>query len=182
MSTGFDYDEPGGFGAEDLASTRRMATERINLPSIFLIVVASLNLLVALGLIAMGLMATTVPAEEIAKQPTSEQAMKEGWTPEQLKNLGVGMYIGWGAVALIFSLVTLLAAIYMRGLRFYGLAITGAVLAALPIISPMGCCLLGEAIGLWALLVLINPTVRSAFRRAGETTGGADIHGTGSEP
>jgi hypothetical protein len=189
MSTGFDRDEPGGFEIEDSGRARRMAAERTNLPGIFLIVVAILNLLAALGLVGLGFATLSLNPEEfekaLAQQASTQNVTKDsGYSAEQLRDLYGRTYIGWGAIALLLALVTLFAGVCMRGLRLYGLAITGAIFAALPCISPMGCCLLGEAIGLWAILVLINPAVRSAFRRAaeGETAGGADTSETGSAP
>jgi hypothetical protein len=163
-----------------------MAAERTNLPGIFLIVVAVLNALAGLLLIVSGFQVLAASPEEFAKvlaeQQGAQDLAKQGYTPEQIRSTVIAVYLGWGGIALLLALVTLFAGISMRGLRRYGLAITGAIFAALPFLSPMGCCLLGVAIGLWALVVLINPAVRSAFRQAGETAGGADIPATGSEP
>ena len=43
-------------------------------------------------------------------------------------------------------------------------AVFVAVLTAIPCISPASCCLLGEAMGIWALVVLLNQEIRAAFR------------------
>jgi hypothetical protein len=50
----------------------------------------------------------------------------------------------------------------MISLRNYGLAMTSAVLTVIPCVTP--CCLLGQAAGIWALVVLMNNDVRAAFR------------------
>ena len=58
----------------------------------------------------------------------------------------------------------LIAAIRMKELRSYGLAMAGAILGMLPYLSP--CCLLGLPFGIWALVVLADPAVKAAFRRS----------------
>lgn len=51
----------------------------------------------------------------------------------------------------------------MHVLRSYGMALTGAVISVIPLLgSP--CCVLGLPFGIWALVVLNNPSVKSAFR------------------
>ena len=52
----------------------------------------------------------------------------------------------------------------MLSLRAYGLAVAASVITAIPCISCSACCGLGEGIGIWALVVLLNNDVRAAFR------------------
>jgi len=40
--------------------------------------------------------------------------------------------------------------------------VLGAILTAIPILSP--CCLLGQIVGIWALVVLFNSDVHAAFK------------------
>jgi hypothetical protein len=54
--------------------------------------------------------------------------------------------------------------VQLRRLRTYWVAVSGALLAVVPCVSPLGCCGIGEAVGIWALVVLLNADVRSAFR------------------
>ena len=49
----------------------------------------------------------------------------------------------------------------MKKLESYGWAMTASILALAPCISP--CCLVGLPIGIWALVVLAKPEVKSAF-------------------
>ena len=53
----------------------------------------------------------------------------------------------------------------MRSLSGYGLALTGSIAAIIPI---SGCCCLTMPVGIWALVVLLNPVVKAGFglRRA----------------
>ncbi len=49
-------------------------------------------------------------------------------------------------------------------MKSYALALCGAISAAIPCISATACCGLGEGIGIWALVVLLSPDVKSVFR------------------
>jgi hypothetical protein len=50
----------------------------------------------------------------------------------------------------------------MKRLESHGLAVTASILAMLPCTSP--CCIIGLPLGIWALVVLSKPEVKSAFR------------------
>lgn len=74
-----------------------------------------------------------------------------------------------GSIALISNLVSigigvliLIGGLKMKKLENFGLAVTSAILAALPCTSP--CCLVGIPIGIWALVVLFRPEVKESFR------------------
>jgi hypothetical protein len=45
-------------------------------------------------------------------------------------------------------------------LKSYGLAMTSSILAMIPCHV---CCMVGLPIGIWALIVLLKPEVKSAF-------------------
>ena len=64
-------------------------------------------------------------------------------------------------VALLASGLILFGGLKMKKLESYGLAITASILAIIPCTS--GCCLVGLPIGIWALVVLSKPEVKSAF-------------------
>jgi hypothetical protein len=73
-----------------------------------------------------------------------------------------------GPVNLAIAAVGLLGAVFvlygghkMRNLQSYGMAVTAAIVAMIPAISP--CCCLGVPIGIWSLVVLMNQDVKSAF-------------------
>ena len=71
----------------------------------------------------------------------------------------VGLVLGF--VGIIVGIVIFVGALKMQKLQSYGFAMTAAVIAMIPCISP--CCLLGLPIGIWALVVLMKPEVKSAF-------------------
>jgi hypothetical protein len=50
----------------------------------------------------------------------------------------------------------------MRKLESFGLCMTASILAMIPCLSP--CCILGLPFGIWALVVLNKPEVKSAFQ------------------
>jgi hypothetical protein len=49
----------------------------------------------------------------------------------------------------------------MQSLRSYGFAFAAAILAMIPCLTP--CCVLGLPFGIWALVVLNKPEVKSQF-------------------
>ena len=87
-----------------------------------------------------------------------------GMNPEALRlfqmfngPLGAGIRI----VPLALGVLVLVGALKMQQLRSRGLAMTAAILAMIPCLSP--CCLLGLPFGIWALVVLSKPEVQSQF-------------------
>ena len=67
-------------------------------------------------------------------------------------------YIGVGA-----ALVVLFGALKMKKLENHGLAMAASILAIVPCITPCPCCCFGIPIGIWALIVLCKPEVKSYF-------------------
>src|SRR5437868_12510427 len=63
-------------------------------------------------------------------------------------------------ISLCLSLAVALGGWHMANLKSYGRAVTGAALAILP--CSVG-CFLGLPMGVWALIVLLDPKVRAAF-------------------
>lgn len=69
--------------------------------------------------------------------------------------------MGSAFVGLIIAAFIIYAALKMKDLKQWGLAVAASVLAMIPCISP--CCLIGLPIGIWALVVLMKPEVKEAF-------------------
>ena len=72
----------------------------------------------------------------------------------------LGIAIGLFDIAI--GVVIFLGAKKMMNLQSYSFAMVAAILAMIPCISP--CCILGLPIGIWALVVLLDPNVKAAFR------------------
>jgi hypothetical protein len=64
-------------------------------------------------------------------------------------------------IGLLVSGFIFFGAMKMRSLENYGLAMAASIIAMIPCFSP--CCLLGLPIGIWALVILSKPEVKSAF-------------------
>jgi hypothetical protein len=145
--------------------------DRVKGPAIFLLIVAVLNLIGA-GLLFLTCLIYSQATPEMLASVWNEHLNREqraemeaaGMTPESFRDLVVFWSAVWGGVALVAGLLTLAGSVRMMVLKSYGLAVTGAILAALPFISCSGCLLLGQAAGIWALVVLFSADVRSAFR------------------
>lgn len=163
-----------GFTAQP-PSEPTFARQRVQAPAIALLVVGILNLFPALIQIA-GTVWIAVAPEQIQKMMEDMQKDNAGaQNPFKALLGGQGQaQIGSPAsviqnVVLSFVMVlivvfNLLGAMRMLSLRSYALSVAGAICAAIPCLSCGGCCLFGEIIGIWALVVLLNPDVRSEFR------------------
>jgi hypothetical protein len=140
-------------------------------PAVGLIVIAVLNIVVAIYFVISGVVTSNLPDEEFEKEVTAawtpaqrDMAEKAGYTVALMKRLTLFLGLGAGALGGFLSLLTILGAVRMMSLKSYGLAVLVSVLAAVPCVSFMACCGPGEGVGIWALVVLLNPEVRSAFR------------------
>jgi hypothetical protein len=69
--------------------------------------------------------------------------------------------LGSSLVEIFIAAFIVYAALKMRDLQQWGLAVAASILAMLPCISP--CCIIGLPIGIWALVVLTRPEVKAAF-------------------
>lgn len=97
--------------------------------------------------------------------PQQAADLEKDQTPplEKLRKYLV-FYIILSGVTGLGCLLTMIGGWRMWSLRNYGLALTGAIVTAIPCISCTACCGVGEGVGIWALVVLLNPDVRAAFR------------------
>jgi hypothetical protein len=91
--------------------------------------------------------------------------------PPALRQFMEGMNNSNPVVTVIVSLVMIAVAgliifggIQMLKQRSYGLAMAASILTMLPCITCLGCCGVGEGIGIWALIVLMQDDVKRSFR------------------
>jgi hypothetical protein len=150
------------------------AMARTNLPGIFLTLIGVLNLLVGIFFLYQGIRHAVRPADELWREveeakrvlpPVLARIMEEqNLTPEQHKAQQTTSNLVIAFIVLVSALVTIMGGLRMRGLQSYGLGVTGSILAAIPCLSPMGCCCgVAQFVGIWALVVLLDPNVRSTF-------------------
>lgn len=123
--------------------------EQVNGPAIGLIVVAVLGALAQVAALIMNLAGASFMAHSRMPQ--------EAWANMFSGTMGVVSSI----IGILVSGLILLGAMKMKKLESYGLAMAATILAMVPCVSP--CCLLGLPIGIWALVVLLKPEVKSAF-------------------
>jgi hypothetical protein len=152
-------------------STRERIKGRVQPPAIALIVVGILNLFFALYMVFNTVVTTVMPADKLKAQqmqiyqmlPPAMREDIERKTPEEVKSQA--LLINWPLTlfALLASILPIAGGVRMLSLKSYALGICGAICAAIPCISVTACCGLGVGIGIWAIVVLLNPDIKSAF-------------------
>jgi hypothetical protein len=99
----------------------------------------------------------------VARLAFSGMALSRAEGPEPMFLLASGL--GGVLVAILgilLSVAIFFGALKMKSLEHHGLAVTMSILAMIPCVGP--CCVIGLPIGIWALVVLARPEVKSAFR------------------
>lgn len=125
------------------------AARRVNAPAICLMLYAGLGLL--LWLVG-----------------SASNAMRFGplgqpFPAEIDRRVMMGVLVTSSFMQFVCMLLTLVGGLQMLRLRSYPLAWAAAIIAIIPCFSP--CCLLGMPLGVWAIVVLSDPAVRSGFGR-----------------
>jgi hypothetical protein len=144
--------QPADFG--DFEADARRRARSLVLPSAICLLVCSI-----LGFLGDSLLILvwSIQPEQMLQQ-LKEQLKAFGVEPQASPEIIVSMHV----VFAVLSLIIALAAIQMMRLRMYPFAIVGCIL---PMINcDSNCCLLGLPLGIWALVVLLKPEVRSAFQ------------------
>lgn len=81
--------------------------------------------------------------------------------PAEHRGLIKGFGIGGSVIGLAAAAFLWMGAGKMERLQGYNMALATAIVAMVPCVSP--CCCLGVPIGIWAVIVLSRPEVKSAF-------------------
>ena len=124
-------------------------SSRVTPPAICLIVTGALGLLLQLAGTSIHLFAPDLIAE---------QQGQEGFIYTAPSG---GSAIFWGIVGILMGVVIILGAVKMMKLQSYGIALTASIVALISCVSP--CCVITLPFGIWAMVVLCNADVRSAF-------------------
>jgi hypothetical protein len=133
---------------------RDAALQLVKGPAIGLKVTAILGLvLVAAGLV-MNIM--TLGGFQIFPQQINDPQMQK-----LLSSLSGGLGIVQGIIGGVVGVIVLIGAAKMQKLQSYQFALTASIVAVVPCISP--CCVFGLPFGIWALVVLNKPEVKSQF-------------------
>jgi hypothetical protein len=126
------------------------AAGQVNGPAIGLVVVAVLGALAQVISLIFNLAGASILARS--------QMPREAWANMFSGTIGVVSNV----IALLLSGLIFFGAMKMKRLENYGLAMAASIIAMVPCLSP--CCLIGLPIGIWAVVVLSKPEVKSAFR------------------
>jgi hypothetical protein len=125
------------------------ARELVSLPSTLLLVAAGIGVASHILGIVFQLLGVGLGAAADGVDQTGMMAQGIGAV--------IGAIVGLGCDSLV-----IVGALKMKKLESYGLAMAASIIAMLPCLS---CgCLLGLPIGIWSLVVLNKPEVKSAFR------------------
>jgi len=136
------------------AGGREAALQAVKGPAIALTVTAILGLImVGLGLI---LNCLSLAGIQLTHNPALDPQ-----TERLINSFGGGLGILMDIVGGIVGVIILRGASKMRRLENHSFAMAAGVCAMIPCISP--CCLLGLPFGIWALVVLNKPEVKSQF-------------------
>jgi hypothetical protein len=144
---------------------------RVRPPAIFLLIVSVLNFLAGLYFMVNGIIikkgvgVVQAQAEkqwDDMKPEERDMAKKFGInSPGDLVTLIGNIYLGWGGLMALVSVLSVFGAVRMLSLHSYGLAMFGAIVAIIPCVTP--CCLIGQIAGVWAFVILVQSDVRKAF-------------------
>jgi hypothetical protein len=138
-----------------MASAGGDPKESVKIPAIALLVTGCLYVMGGLGCCGTGIYGWTITASR--PMGTSSEYQERYETNVKL---GASGYGASGFFGLLASGVIIYGALQMMRLKSYRLAMTSSILAMIPCHI---CCFAGLPIGIWALIVLMKPEVKSAF-------------------
>lgn len=153
---------PGGFGLAGPSpgagdGGRDEALRRVQGPAIGLIILGAMGLL-------FGLVGIVSSLAGINRNPQLPPGLDE--QTQRMVQMWVGLMEKYGVVLNVvsmgFAVVILLGGLKLRRLEGYGLVLAAAILALLPCTN--ACCCLGLPMGIWALVAMNKPEVKSQFR------------------
>jgi hypothetical protein len=86
--------------------------------------------------------------------------MGEGPGERWVQMMGGGLGIALALIGLVIWGFVIWAAMQMRALSGWGMAMAASILAMIPCSCA---CIIGLPIGIWSLMVLLRPEVKAAF-------------------
>lgn len=144
------YGGPGGGGGD--------ALQKVKAPAMTLLITTIVFTLI--GLVAF--FAAPQAMGSFYKQLQDMQAKQGGPPLQELPPTG---HTAFDYIMLVVGLVVagviVFGAMQMQQLKSYPLAMAASILSMIPFLSP--CCCVGIPVGIWALVVLLKPEVKSAF-------------------
>lgn len=123
-------------------------------PATFILVLAILNILACLW----GLVSGNVE-NQLSEIPNIPPAYLDF-----LRNIAFLFGVPANIVGLVLAIICVIGSLQMMKLKQYGLAMAAAILMLIPCSGC--CCCLNIGAGIWALVVLLKPEVKSAFQQS----------------
>jgi hypothetical protein len=147
---------PPPFGSPEVVASEGhdAALQRVKGPAIGLKVTA----IVGLVLVAVGLVINILTLSGFHIGP---QQIYDPQVQKLINTLGGGLGIVQDIITGVIGVIVLIGAAKMQKLQNYQFALTASIVAIVPCISP--CCVFGLPFGIWALVVLNKPEVKSQF-------------------
>jgi len=142
---------PAGIGS------REAAFQQVKTPAVALKVTAILNMIFALwGVVKLVFFRSNI------EQLYSGMPQFNDPQVQKILHLAYGpLGVASNFFGLAMSVLVFIGASKMQSLRSYEFAFTAALLAMIPCLTP--CCMIGLPFGIWALVVLNKPEVKSHF-------------------
>jgi hypothetical protein len=128
-------------------------SEMVSGPAIGLIITGILNIIFAAGRTII----TMLGVGGHMMQGTGNPEFEKMFTA-MMGTFGLAL----GILGVLGGILILLGGVKMKRLEAYGLSIAASIIAMIPCLST--CCVVGLPIGIWALVVLSKPEVKSSFR------------------
>lgn len=156
---------PATLGAPPLVSPaggeRRAAMPAVKAPAVALIVTAILNILLGVwSLIKMLFFSPNLQEFNSELEQLNNPQFQEFM--QKMIHMTYGPFgIASSLLGLLLSVLILIGASKMHSLRSYEFSMTAAILAMIPCLTP--CCILGLPFGIWAVIALTRPGVKSQF-------------------
>ena len=147
----FPENPPGLPGSGSSAAAR----EQVSAPAILLMVTAGLGVVMSLVGLAQAVMGGNQLPPELFNDPNFEK-----YRPFLQGAQSVGGFSN--VITLLLSGLTFFGALKMKNLENFGLSMAASIIAIIPCFGP--CCCIGIPVGIWSLVVLNKPEVKSAFR------------------
>jgi hypothetical protein len=132
------------------------ASQQVQGPAMGLMITAIIGILFALLSLAMN-------ALGVGMSGLQNLGGGSGASDQYMRYMSGGVGIVSAVVALAVSGFILWASMQMKQLRNWNMAVAASIVAMIPCLGP--CCLVGIPIGIWAVIVLMKPDVKSAFVR-----------------
>jgi hypothetical protein len=149
----------GGLGGFQ-ASSADVAKKRVQGPAIGLIVSGAIGVLIGLANVAQSVMGGAGQQAQLGKAVAELPPEFQHWG-EMIGKMTGPMGMVFVVIGLLISVFTIFAGVQMQRLRNFWMPMTASILGILSCFS--GCCCVSLPIGIWAIVVLMKPEVKSAF-------------------